>query len=94
MCLFNCLIFLLFKFGNTRLDPDRDSDLTEKIRMRLDQDPQHCLKPTLYSETFCPCTDDLWDALSEYPEAKKLLLEKGKEILKKGGQPLKKQFIN
>jgi hypothetical protein len=28
-------------------------------------------------------TDDLWDALAEYPEAKKLLLEKGKEILKK-----------
>ncbi len=27
--------------------------------------------------------DDLWEALSEYPDAKKLLLEKGREILKK-----------
>ena len=29
--------------------------------------------------------DDLWDALSEYPEAKKMLLEKGKQILMKVG---------
>ena len=27
--------------------------------------------------------DDLWDALAEYPEAKKMLLEKGKQILMK-----------
>jgi hypothetical protein len=31
--------------------------------------------------------DDLWEALSEYPDAKKLLLEKGREILKKEEQP-------
>jgi hypothetical protein len=34
-----------------------------------------------------PSTDDLWEALSEYPDAKKLLLEKGREILKKEEQP-------
>ena len=30
-----------------------------------------------------PSKDDLWEALSEYPDAKKMLLEKGREILKK-----------
>ncbi len=34
-----------------------------------------------------PIKDDLWEALSEYPDAKKLLLEKGREILKKEEQP-------
>jgi hypothetical protein len=36
--------------------------------------------------------DDLWEALSEYPEAKKMLLEKGREILKKEGEPLCRRF--
>ena len=30
-----------------------------------------------------PCQDDLWEALEEYPEARRNLLEKGKQILMK-----------
>lgn len=38
-----------------------------------------------YSDIFCLSKNDLWDALQEYPEGKKLLSEKGKDILKKDG---------
>ncbi|CAK9295870.1 unnamed protein product [Gordionus sp. m RMFG-2023] len=36
-----------------------------------------------YSDVFCLSKDDLWETLEDYPEAKKILLERGKEILKK-----------
>uniref|UniRef100_A0A0K2T1J1 Cyclic nucleotidegated cation channellike [Ceratitis capitata] n=1 Tax=Lepeophtheirus salmonis TaxID=72036 RepID=A0A0K2T1J1_LEPSM len=36
-----------------------------------------------YSDLFSLSKDDLWDTLSEYPEAKRNLLEKGKQILMK-----------
>jgi len=36
-----------------------------------------------YSDLFCLSKNDLWMALEEYPEAKKLLSEKGKQILSK-----------
>ena len=36
-----------------------------------------------YSDLFCLSKNDLWEALQEYPEAKKLLSEKGKQILRK-----------
>lgn len=36
-----------------------------------------------YSDLFCLSKNDLWDALQEYPEAKKMLSEKGKQILRK-----------
>ena len=36
-----------------------------------------------YSNLFSLHKDDLWSALNEYPDAKKLLLEIGKEILAK-----------
>lgn len=36
-----------------------------------------------YSDLFALSKDDLWDALREYPEAKKLLMAKGREILAK-----------
>lgn len=36
-----------------------------------------------YSDLFALSKDDLWDALREYPEARKLLISKGREILKK-----------
>ena len=60
--------------------------------------PQHCISASLVAEsvihmsknqTDANCVrnfvliDDLWDALQEYPEAKKMLMEKGKEILMK-----------
>uniref|UniRef100_A0A914UKF8 Cyclic nucleotide-binding domain-containing protein n=1 Tax=Plectus sambesii TaxID=2011161 RepID=A0A914UKF8_9BILA len=38
-----------------------------------------------YSDLFVLSKDDLWDALREYPEARKMLLAKGKELLKKDG---------
>ena len=38
-----------------------------------------------YSDLFCLHKDDLWAALTEYPEAKKMLIEKGKSILRKDG---------
>ena len=34
-----------------------------------------------YSDLFSLSKDDLWETLEEYPEAKKALLEKGREIL-------------
>lgn len=36
-----------------------------------------------YSDLFCLSKDDLWDALTEYPEAKKKLIERGRQILMK-----------
>ncbi|XP_074650483.1 cyclic nucleotide-gated channel alpha-3-like [Tubulanus polymorphus] len=36
-----------------------------------------------YSDLFCLSKDDLWDALSEYPDAKAKLTAKGREILMK-----------
>lgn len=36
-----------------------------------------------FSDVFQLSKDDLWEALSEYPLAKKTLLEKGKALLKK-----------
>lgn len=36
-----------------------------------------------YSDLFCLNKHDMWDALQEYPEAKKMLSEKGKQILRK-----------
>jgi len=36
-----------------------------------------------YSDLFALTKDALWDALTEYPEAKKNLLEKGRQILMK-----------
>ncbi|XP_069129983.1 cyclic nucleotide-gated channel alpha-3-like isoform X2 [Argopecten irradians] len=36
-----------------------------------------------YSDLFCLSKNDLWDALQEYPEAKQVLSEKGKQILRK-----------
>ncbi|GAU98447.1 hypothetical protein RvY_09593-2 [Ramazzottius varieornatus] len=38
-----------------------------------------------YSDLFCLSKDDLWDALTEYPEAKKKLIERGRQILMKDG---------
>ena len=36
-----------------------------------------------YSDLFSLSKDDLWETLEEYPEARKALLEKGREILLK-----------
>ncbi|TPP66335.1 Cyclic nucleotide-gated channel cone photoreceptor subunit alpha [Fasciola gigantica] len=36
-----------------------------------------------YSDLFCLSKDDLWDALTEYPEAKEILMQRGEEILRK-----------
>ena len=36
-----------------------------------------------YSDLFCLSKNDLWEAIEEYPEAKKMLSEKGKQILRK-----------
>ena len=36
-----------------------------------------------YSDLFCLSKDDLWDALTEYPDAKRKLIERGRQILKK-----------
>ena len=36
-----------------------------------------------YADLFTLSKDDLWEALEEYPEAKQVLLEKGKQILMK-----------
>nr|CFW94214.1 Eka-cGMP gated channel alpha 2 protein [Euperipatoides kanangrensis] len=41
------------------------------------------VKSVGYSDLFCLSKDDLWDALTEYPEAKKNLIEKGRQILMK-----------
>ena len=36
-----------------------------------------------YSDLFCLSKDDLWEVLNQYPEAKKILIDKGKKILRK-----------
>ena len=36
-----------------------------------------------YSDLFCLSKDDLWEVINQYPEAKKILIDKGKKILKK-----------
>lgn len=36
-----------------------------------------------YSDLFALSKDDLWEALKEYPDARKILIQKGREILKK-----------
>lgn len=41
------------------------------------------VKTVGYSDLFCLTKHDLWEALEEYPEAKKMLLEKGKQLLRK-----------
>lgn len=38
-----------------------------------------------YSDLFCLSKEDLWSVLKEYPEAQKLLIERGKQILLKDG---------
>ena len=38
-----------------------------------------------YSDLFCLSKSDLWDALQEYPEGRKTLLERGRQILLKDG---------
>ncbi|XP_045116080.1 cyclic nucleotide-gated cation channel alpha-3-like isoform X2 [Portunus trituberculatus] len=38
-----------------------------------------------YSDLFCLSKNDLWDALTEYPEAKKSLMERGRQLLMKDG---------
>lgn len=38
-----------------------------------------------YSDIFILSKDDLWDALTEYPDAKAKLIERGKDILRQGG---------
>ena len=36
-----------------------------------------------YSDLFCLSKDDLWEVLTQYPDAKKILIDKGKKILNK-----------
>ena len=36
-----------------------------------------------YTDLFCLSKDDLWEVLMQYPDAKKILMDKGKTILKK-----------
>lgn len=36
-----------------------------------------------YSDLFCLSKDDLWEALTEYPEAKEKLMEAGQQMLRK-----------
>lgn len=38
-----------------------------------------------YSDLFCLSKDDLMEALTEYPDAKAMLEEKGRQILMKDG---------
>lgn len=38
-----------------------------------------------YSDLFCLSKSDLWDALQEYPEGRKTLLERGRQLLLKDG---------
>jgi hypothetical protein len=42
---------------------------------------------TCISDLFSLSKDDLWEALTEYPEAKRNLLEKGRQILLKVRDP-------
>ncbi|XP_052282307.1 cyclic nucleotide-gated cation channel alpha-3-like [Dreissena polymorpha] len=41
------------------------------------------IKSIGYSDLFCLSKDDLWEVLIQYPDAKKILIDKGKKILKK-----------
>ncbi|KAH3835140.1 cyclic nucleotide-gated cation channel alpha-3-like isoform X2 [Dreissena polymorpha] len=41
------------------------------------------VKTVGYSDLFCLTKNDLWAALEEYPEAKKMLIAKGKQLLRK-----------
>ena len=43
----------------------------------------HDIHKVFFSDLFSLSKDDLWEALSEYPEARKNLLEKGRDILLK-----------
>jgi len=36
-----------------------------------------------YSDLFVLSKEDLWDSLGEYPEAKRTLIEKGRQLLRK-----------
>ncbi|CAG2210717.1 CNGA3 [Mytilus edulis] len=36
-----------------------------------------------YSDLFCLSKDDLWEVLTQYPDAKQILIDKGKKILRK-----------
>ena len=38
-----------------------------------------------YSDLFCLSKSDLWNALQEYPEGRKTLLERGRQLLLKDG---------
>ncbi|KAF0298532.1 Cyclic nucleotide-gated cation channel subunit A [Amphibalanus amphitrite] len=38
-----------------------------------------------YSDLFCLSKDDLWQTLNDYPEARRSLLERGRQILQKDG---------
>ena len=38
-----------------------------------------------YSDLFCLSKSDLWDALQEYPEGRKTLMERGRQLLLKDG---------
>lgn len=38
-----------------------------------------------YSDLFCLSKNDLWEALKEYPEGRKTLLERGRQLLLKDG---------
>ncbi|GFY23702.1 cyclic nucleotide-gated channel cone photoreceptor subunit alpha [Trichonephila clavipes] len=38
-----------------------------------------------FSDLFCLSKEDLWNVLAEYPEAQKMLIERGKQILIKDG---------
>ncbi|KAF8785190.1 Cyclic nucleotide-gated cation channel subunit like protein [Argiope bruennichi] len=38
-----------------------------------------------FSDLFCLSKEDLWNVLAEYPEAQKMLIERGKQILLKDG---------
>ena len=67
------------------LGSDKNSDMASLFYIR----PQ----PQQHARSFCPAEtgrsaivqDDLWEALEEYPEARKNLLEKGRQILMKVG---------
>ncbi|XP_069131473.1 cyclic nucleotide-gated channel alpha-3-like [Argopecten irradians] len=41
------------------------------------------IKSTGYSDLFCLSKDDLWEVLTQYPDARKILIDKGKKILRK-----------
>ena len=36
-----------------------------------------------YSDLFVLSKEDLWEALKEYPEARRMLIEKGRQMLRK-----------